>query len=189
MILSNLISNELMTTVSLANPDDRVPVGLGAPDANQCRAQIERIVREIECSEVRDVLDTVFKDLLRLLECLSLIESHLRQVNAAEETFALFEKFRDESLECLMYSDWPQFESFCERLKIASGSLPELEPVFHQFRCYLETLLGQVRMRAVLANDFPVQFGANNSFSSPTSKSSNSEDDADSAWDEFAVAV
>ena len=331
MILSNLISNELMPTVSLANPDDRVPVGLCAPDANQCRAQVERIVREIECSEVREILDTVFKDLLRSLECLSLIESHLRQVDAAEETIALFqiihdearvlvefirtealecsaldeelrdtldgitfavnhdlqrvfeptqrkdsegksahilvgqlyrahdvltnclqqstiplamlfdsglvgaklfnnsdlrhrqslqlcadlsallhlidtseknndgatlgqlsagiEKFRNESLECLMYSDWPQFESFCERLRIAGGSSPELEPVLHQFRCYLETLLGQVRMRAVLANDFPVQFGANDSFSSPTLKSWNSEDDADSAWDEFAVAV
>lgn len=95
MILSNLISIELMPTVSVANLDDRVWVCLRASDGNHC----------------------------------------------------------------------------------------------HQFRCYLETLLGQVRMRAVLANDFPVQFGANDSFSSPTSRSWNSGDDADSAWDEFAVAV
>ena len=32
--------------------------------------------------------------------------------------------------------------------------------MFHQFRCYLETLLGQVKMRAVLANVFPTEFGA-----------------------------
>lgn len=338
MILPTLISNELMPKLSLAinpAPGDRLPLGLRALDANNCRVQIERIVREIESTDVREVVETVFDDLLRLLECLSLIESHLRQVDVAEETFALFqvihdearvliefirrdglncaatseelrdtldgitfavnhdlqrvfepnrreqtektvdvlvgqlyrahdvltnclqqstitlammfdsdligarlfnnsdmryrqslqlctdlsdllqlidtseknhdgaaleqlaagiEKFRNESLECLMYSDWPQFESFCERIKIASGSSPELEPVLHQFRCYLETLLGQVRMRAVLANVFPIQFGVSDDCSSaaPVShnpSSSNSEAEANPAWDVFAVAV
>ncbi len=100
MILSNLISNELMPTVSLAidpAPDDRLPVGFRAPDANKCRGQLECVAREIEPTEVRDVVETVFNDLLRLLECLSLIESHLRQVDAAEETFALFQIIHDEA--------------------------------------------------------------------------------------------
>jgi hypothetical protein len=61
-------------------------------------------------------------------------------------------------MECLMYSDWPQFEGFCEKIKVIES--PELESVLHQFRCYLETLLGQVRMRAVLTDVFPIQFGA-----------------------------
>ena len=56
----------------------------------------------------------------------------------------------------------------------------ELESVLHQFRCYLETLLGQVRMRAVLANVIPAQFGADNS---------NLTQDEPAAWDPFAVAV
>jgi hypothetical protein len=279
-------------------------------------------VREVESPEIREIVDTVFKDLLRLLECLNLIERHLRQVDAAEETFALFqiihdearvlvdyiredglncaamneelidtldgiifavnhdlqrvfdsgqratsppqegqvlvgklyrahdlltnclqqstitlammfdpelegtrlfnnsdmryrqslqlcedlaalsrllescgntldensltdllvgvEKFRSESLECLMYSDWPQFESFCERIGIAGTSWLDLEPVLHQFRCYIETLLSQVRMRAVLANMFPIQFGADGG---PQSQ------DEHSVWDPFAVAV
>jgi len=68
------------------------------------------------------------------------------------------EKFRNESMECLRYSDCPQFESFCERIQLAATP-QELEPVVHQFRCYVETLLGQVRMRAVLANVFPIEFG------------------------------
>ena len=34
--------------------------------------------------------------------------------------------------------------------------------MLHQFRCYLETLLGQIKMRAVLANVTPAQFGADN---------------------------
>ena len=316
-------------------PDNRVPVGLRVPDANNCRLQLQQVVREIETPEVGEIAETVFNDLLRLLECLSLIESHLRQVDAAEETFALFqiihdearvlvdfirkdalncsamgeelsdtldgitfainhdlqrvfepdrrsekveqtahvvvgklyrahdvltnclqqstitlammfdsdlvgarlfnnsdmryrqslqlcadlsallqlidssekshdgatlgmlaagiEKFRNESLECLMYSDWPQFESFCERINVASGSSSELEPVLHQFRCYLETLLGQVRMRAVLANDYPPSFGGSDIFSSPVSPAenlpaSNSEDQANPAWDVFAAA-
>jgi hypothetical protein len=296
-------------------------------------------VREIEGPEVREIVGTVFRDLLRLLECLGLIESHLRQVDAADETFALFQlihdeacmlvefirkdglncaamseelsdtldgitfainhdlqrvfdagqraatsektahvvvgklyrahdvltnclqqstitlammfdpelvgatlfnnsdmryrqslqlcedlsallqlietsakntdgpalanleagldKFRNESLECLMYSDWPQFESFCETIKVAGSSSLELGPVLHQFRCYLETLLGQVRMRAVLANVFPIRFGTDETVSSPLGGGDNSTQfasspdlhDANPDWDQFAVAV
>jgi hypothetical protein len=73
-------------------------------------------------------------------------------------------RFRLEGMESLMYSDWPQFESFCERMALEPADSPELKSTVHQFRCYLETLLGQVRMRAVLANVFPVSFGeVNNS--------------------------
>ena len=68
------------------------------------------------------------------------------------------EKFRNESMECLRYSDSPQFESFCESIQTAETP-EQLEPLVHQFRCYVETLLGQVRMRAVLANVFPIEFG------------------------------
>jgi hypothetical protein len=67
-------------------------------------------------------------------------------------------KFLNESMERLRYSDWPEFESFCERTQLAATP-SELEPVLHQFRCYVETLLGQVKMRAVLANVVPVEFG------------------------------
>lgn len=93
---------------------------------------------------------------------------------------ASVEVFRNESLEFLMYSDWPQFESFCEKISLPKISRLELESVLHQFRCYLETLLGQVRMRAVLANVLPAQFGANNG---------NLTQDEPLAWDPFAVAV
>jgi hypothetical protein len=92
-----------------------------------------------------------------------------------------------------MYSDWPQFESFCERIKVAAPSPLELEPVLHQFRCYLETLLGQVRMRAVLANVLPVQFGAEEFMDkleqSNTPAPSSDLQQPNEPWDEFAVAV
>ena len=95
-----------------------------------------------------------------------------------------------------MYSDWPQFESFCERIKLSITQLPDLESVLHQFRCYLETLLGQVRMRAVLANVFPAQFGDNNCYlpaaagenSTPFSATFDLDED-EATWDTFALAV
>lgn len=266
-----------------------------------CGYQIDKVIQSIAHSGVREIVSTVFQNLLGLLECLDLVESHLRQVDSAEETFALFQvihdeagtlvdfirtdalnssflseelldtldgitfalshdlrrvfepnsfaplahntkhvvvgklyrahdvltnclqqstitlamvfdsdlvgaklfnnsdmryrqslqlcediagliqlvddfekintglahshlcagldRFRLESMECLMYSDWPQFESFCDRMALEPADSPELKSTVHQFRCYLETLLGQVRMRAVLANVFPVQFG------------------------------
>jgi hypothetical protein len=324
MILSTFISKELTSTSQFSVEPVTNPsaLGLRKPDHTSCRLQIERVTRNIELLQVREIVDPVFKDLLRLLECLTLIESHLRQVDAADETFALFqiihdearllvrfiredglncagmsdelrdtldgitfavnhdlqrvfetqqreatsehtahvvvgklykahdvltnclqqstitlammfdpelvgtrlfnnsdmryrqslqlcddlsallqlletseetieepalselaagiEKFRNESLECLAYSDWPQFESFCERMKVSGISALELGPVLHQFRCYIETLLGQVRMRAVLANVSPIQFDADES---------TELQDANPAWDEFAVAV
>jgi hypothetical protein len=314
------------------------PVGnLVGLKPSACRVQIDRLVRKIESSSVREIVGNVFQDLLRLLECLDLTESHLRQVDAAHETFELFqlihdearrlvdyirtdvlscegmseelvdtldgitfavshdlqrvfetnskgpnaekrahvmvgklyrahdiltnclqqstvtlallfdpnlsgarlfnnsdmryrqslqlcqdlselinllekaeetlsdsalsalndgiEEFRNESMEFLMYSDWPQFESFCERVKFSNTQSPELQSFLHQFRCYLETLLGQVRMRAVLANDFPVRFddhgqppATTGDNSAPSSTSFDSQGEG-AAWDAFAFAV
>lgn len=317
-------------------------VDSSTPNANSCLLALDRMVRAIESTEVRDVVGTVLQDLLRLLECLTLIENHLRRVDAAEETFALFqvirddarelldyirndglnctglseelsdtldgitfavshdlqrvfepapqtpapesslvpeahvvvgklyrahdvltnclqqstvslaimfdaeligaklfnnsdrrfrqslqlcqdlaaliqlvetaenecvepalaaltariEKFRNESMECLMYSDWPQFEGFCDRIKLNLSQTTELEQVLHQFRCYLETLLGQVRMRAVLSDVFPIQFGADNvsqlraisdARSARSSKPLDRHDE-DAGWENLALA-
>jgi hypothetical protein len=347
MILPTLNSNPSTAAESFAvesHWDQDTLSDSSKPDHRSCTFQIDRVVRQIDSPEVRDIVSTVFADLLRLLECLCLIESHLRQPEAAEETFALFqiihdearvlvefiredglncaamdedltdtldgiafavnhdlqrifeteprrtvsetpsgisdahvalgklyrahdvltnclqqstitlammfdpeldgaslfnnsdvryrqslqlcqdlsaliqlvetaenddvepalssltagmEKFRHESMECLMYSDWPQFESFCERIQLGSTGAPELESVLHQFRCYLETLLGQVRMRAVLVNVFPIQLGANDTAQWPTADVESSPQfsasfdlqDQDATWNPLAVAV
>lgn len=313
-------------------PDPRALDSWSQRDSN-CRSEIDRMVREIESPDIREVVGVVFNDLLRLLECLTLVERYLRQVDDAHETFALFriihdeaqalvdfirvdglscaamdsdlldtldgitfavnhdlqrvfdsepnttstahlvvgklyrahdvltnclqqstitlamvfdsqlmgarlfnnsdiryrqslqlchdlaallqvvencetsleenrlevlssgiKKFRDESLECLMYSDWPQFESFCERINLAGTEKGRPASLLHQFRCYLETLLGQVRMRAVLASVSSLR-SANDSFSAPiTSISATYFAAADAdlenpLWDEFAIAV
>jgi len=294
MTITNFISNRS----SLARVRSTQTCGLATPEGSPCRSQISAVLRDIESSVVKEIVTVVFDDLLRLLECLDLIEIHLRKVDSAEQTFALFQlihddaralvdfmqaealkpeavtgelfdtldgisfavnhdlqrvfethpgpsgegnkthaisgrlyrahdvltnclqqstitlamvfdpeldgpklfnnsdmrfrqslelcqelaqliqlveaaeenqavfgplgegiqKFRNESMELLMYTDWPLFEGFCERFDIQDDA-EQLNTVLHQFRCYLETLLGQVRMRAVLANVFPLGFG------------------------------
>jgi hypothetical protein len=65
--------------------------------------------------------------------------------------------FRDGSLRFLMYKDWDQYEQFYEEV-ISSRDNQELARVLHRFVTYLETLLGQVNLRAVLADhpfDYP----------------------------------
>ena len=61
------------------------------------------------------------------------------------------ETFRHGSMHFLMYKDWQVYERFVDEV-MATGSVAELAPVLDRFACYLETLFGQVRMRAVLAN-------------------------------------
>jgi hypothetical protein len=66
-------------------------------------------------------------------------------------------EFREGSLRYLMYKDWEACERFMEEVGAARGAV-ELAPVLHRFGAYLETLHGQVNMRAVLANhpfDYP----------------------------------
>jgi len=315
-------------TSNLATP--AVMVG-GTSHANACRSQIDGVTRAIEPPEVHEIITLVFDDLLRLLECLSLTESHLSKVEAAEDTFELFQLIHDEaaelvefirneglnrdlmneelfdtldgiafavrhdlqrvfesdsnmqvsvrdahvvvgklyrahdiltnclqqstitlamvfdpelvgarlfnncdirqrqslqlcedisaltrmvetaeankdgeslaglaagvvtfrsvSMELLMYSDWPQFESFCERIALARSDWSQLEPILHQFRCYLETLLGQVQRRAVLASEFPVAFGDNPTGQLDPFAGDMSCEDDNTAWDSLAIAV
>ena len=79
-----------------------------------------------------------------------------------------------------MYSDWPQFESFCERITVAADDHNSLAPILHQFQCYLEALLGQVRMRAVLAEAQSAAAPSTSPFDSQTEET---------VWDTFAFAV
>lgn len=105
-------------------------------------------------------------DLSTLLRLFETCEA-TRVAPAFANLTAGIEKFRNESMECLRYSDSPQFEIFCERIQLAA-TLEELEPVLHQFRCFVETLLGQVRKRAVLANVFSIEFGGDDIQQSPS---------------------
>jgi hypothetical protein len=323
MTMTNLPSNSSCATNVVRATQT---FGSATPDPKKCRSQISYLVSDIESQSVREVVSVVFNDLLRLLECLDLIEVHLRKVESAEQTFELFQlihadasglvdfihnkalrfvpkelfdtldgisfavnhdlqrvfetspkpsstgnsshavvgrlyrahdvltnclqqstitlamvfdpdldgaklfnnsdmrfrqslqlcedlgqliqlvsaseddpkqtecgslangiqKFRNESMELLMYSDWPQFEILCQQIEQQSDA-QQLRAVLHQFRCYLETLLGQVRMRAVLANVFPLGFGDNHFSSTNLGHAQLADTELD--WNQFAVAV
>lgn len=66
--------------------------------------------------------------------------------------------FRDGSLRFLMYKDWESYERFAEEA-VASRGAAERAAVLHRFEAYLETLFGQVNMRAVLA-EYPFDSSA-----------------------------
>lgn len=59
--------------------------------------------------------------------------------------------FEDGSLRLLMYKDREPFERFVEEAETARDAA-ELAAVLHRFEAFLETLFGQVNMRAVLAD-------------------------------------
>ncbi len=65
--------------------------------------------------------------------------------------------FRDSSLKYLMYKDWDDFEKMTYQAMYTRG-LDDFAKIVHVFATFLEALLGQINMRAVLANhpfDYP----------------------------------
>src|SRR5687768_7161431 len=100
MISTKLISNH-PTTSNPFVPGRHLGLGLvanlSAPEPPTCRFHINRVVQQIDSPELKGLIGVVFQDLLRLLECVGLIENYLRQVDAAEETFALFHLVHEEA--------------------------------------------------------------------------------------------
>ena len=72
-------------------------------------------------------------------------------------------EFRDGSMQYLMYKDWRGYESLAlEVIKAIENNL-EVKPLLHRFICFLELLYGHVKMRAVLADNFPYSGGEDDS--------------------------
>jgi hypothetical protein len=95
-------------------------------------------------------------DIWKLTCYLRHFETHADKGQIAVLIDALAE-FRDGSQKYLMYKDWDQYEQFYEEV-IISRSNEELAQVLHRFATYLETLLGQINLRGVLADhpfDYP----------------------------------
>jgi hypothetical protein len=64
-------------------------------------------------------------------------------------------EFRDGSMQYLMYKDWRGYESLALEVITAIENNLDPKPLLHRFTCYLEVLYGHVKMRAVLADEFP----------------------------------
>ena len=76
-------------------------------------------------------------------------------------------EFRDGSMQYLMYKDWRGYESLALEVITAIENNLDAKPLLHKFICYLELLYGHVKMRAVLAENFPYSGGEENSESLP----------------------
>jgi hypothetical protein len=76
-----------------------------------------------------------------------------REATAADGARVLsrLKVFEDESLRYLMYKDREPFERFVDEVESANDA-HELSGVLHRLEAFLETLFGQVNMRAVLAD-------------------------------------
>jgi hypothetical protein len=68
-------------------------------------------------------------------------------------------EFRDGSMQYLMYKDWRGYESLALEVITAVENNLDPKPLLHRFLCFLEVLYGHVKMRAVLADDFPYSGG------------------------------
>ena len=64
-------------------------------------------------------------------------------------------EFRDGSMQYLMYKDWRGYESLALEVITAVENNLDPKPLLHRFLCYLEVLYRHVKMRAVLADEFP----------------------------------
>jgi len=64
---------------------------------------------------------------------------------------AELKRFLSEPVSFLFYKDRETFERFCTEIAI-TGEITDAGPVLHRFFAYLETLFGQVCIRAVLSN-------------------------------------
>src|ERR1043165_4838778 len=64
-------------------------------------------------------------------------------------------EFRDGSMHYLMYKDWRGYESLALEVITAIENNLDSKPLLHKFLTFLELLYGHVKMRAVLAENFP----------------------------------
>ena len=68
-------------------------------------------------------------------------------------------EFRDGSMHYLMYKDWRGYETLALEVITAIENNHDAKPLLHRFLCFLEILYGHVKMRAVLAENFPFSGG------------------------------
>ena len=91
-------------------------------------AALMRVVRHAEAEPTPDLLHTVVQHAL---------------------------KFRDGSMQYLMYRDWRGYERLALALITSIETNGDSRDLLNQFGCYLEVLYGHVKMRAVLRDLFP----------------------------------
>ena len=98
------------------------------------------------------------KDLSSLMRFVRLSQAN-SDVNVLRTVVDRILEFRDGSMHYLMYKDWRGYESLALEVVTAIENNLDPKPLLHRFLCFLELLYGHVKMRAVLAENFPYSGG------------------------------
>ncbi len=119
--------------------------------------------RNLDGGRLFDNFQTRLEQSLLLRKELWIVMQVVRKAESEGEDFSTAKlhdglvSFRNGSMRYLMFKDWEASERFIDEVISARG-VSELTPVLHRFGAYLETLHGQICMRAVLAEhlfDYP----------------------------------
>jgi|SRR5215472_9722366 len=112
----------------------------------------------LSSSTLFDDSDERLKQSLLLCRDLSSLIALVRRVRdlsdrlVATHLISQIVDFRDGNMQFLMYRDWKGYEKLAHEIIMSIEHEGDTMPLLHQFLCYLETLFGHVRMRAVLTN-------------------------------------
>lgn len=98
------------------------------------------------------------KDLSSLMRFVRLSQAN-SDANVLRTVVDRILEFRDGSMHFLMYKDWRGYESLALEVITAIENNLDPKPLLHRFLCFLELLYGHVKMRAVLAENFPYSGG------------------------------
>ena len=98
------------------------------------------------------------KDLSSLMRFVRLSQAN-SDANVLRTVVDRILEFRDGSMHYLMYKDWRGYESLALEVITAIENNLDSKPLLHRFLCFLELLYGHVKMRAVLAENFPYSGG------------------------------
>lgn len=98
------------------------------------------------------------KDLSSLMRFVRLSQAN-SDANVLRTVVDRILEFRDGSMHYLMYKDWRGYESLALEVITAIENNLDPKPLLHRFLCFLELLYGHVKMRAVLAENFPFSGG------------------------------
>lgn len=122
---------------------------------------VQTVEPELEAIEIFPNFKVKLEESLVLRQKIWELKKTVQSVESSPESSDLkamhgeLNEFVGTTMRYLMFKDWETFERFVEEI-VRTRKNSDLTPVLHRFGAYLETLFGQVNIRAVLAN-YPFQ--------------------------------
>lgn len=131
----------------------------------QSAITILQVFKPVDASALFNDIELRLQQSLLLCKDLSSLMRFVRlsQVNTDPDVLRTVAErileFRDGSMHYLMYKDWRGYENLALEVISAIENNLDAKPLLHKFLCFLELLYSHVKMRAVLAENFPYSGG------------------------------